>query len=47
MNQSECRVSEKDINAAINDFTVFLSFMDEKKPVLSKRMDWGRMTCSK
>ena len=31
------RVSEKDISATINDFAVFCDFIDEKKPVLSKR----------
>lgn len=31
------RVSEKDISATINDFTVFCDYIDGKKPVLSKR----------
>lgn len=31
------RVSEQDINATVNDFTVFCDFVEEKKPVLSKR----------
>ncbi|MBS4031236.1 MAG: hypothetical protein KGZ63_07450 [Clostridiales bacterium] len=31
------RVSEKDISASVNDFTVFCDFVEETKPVLSKR----------
>ncbi len=31
------RVSEKDISTTINDFTVFCDFIEEKKPVLTKR----------
>lgn len=31
------RVSEQDISATVNDFTVFCHFVDEKKPALSKR----------
>lgn len=31
------RVSEKDISATVNDFTAFCDFIDEKKPILSKR----------
>lgn len=31
------RVSEKDISATINDFTMFCDYIDGKKPVLSKR----------
>jgi hypothetical protein len=31
------KVSELDINATVNDFTVFCNYVEEKKPVLSKR----------
>ncbi|MBS4023289.1 MAG: plasmid pRiA4b ORF-3 family protein [Dethiobacter sp.] len=31
------RVYEKDISASVNDFTVFCDFVEERKPILSKR----------
>lgn len=31
------KVNEKDISATVNDFTAFCDYIDEKKPILSKR----------